>query len=92
MYCSFKDFSERDSVSAIIGCKGDEFGERTSKKFFNGRRCYRHGIQHRVTNLIPMTIALLALKFLMGEFGGANWNLLGSKGVGDSVGSMETTR
>ncbi len=51
-----------------------------------------HGIQHRITNLIPKTIALFALKFLTGKFGGANWNLLGSKGKGDIIGSTEMVR
>ena len=88
--CSHKDFGEGATITTIIGSKGDELGERTSKKFFNGRRRYRHGIQHRITNLIPKTIALFALKFLMGEFGGANWNLLGSKGTGEFVSLTET--
>ncbi len=92
MDCSHKDFSEGATITTIIGSKGDEFGERTSKKFFNGRRHYRHGIQHRITNLIPTTIALFAIEFLTGEFGGLNWNLLGSKGTGECVGLMEAAR
>ncbi len=37
-------------------------------------------------------IALFMLEFLMEEFGDMNWNLLGSKGAGDFVGSMEMAR
>ncbi len=36
-------------------------------------------------------IAFFALEFLMGEFGGANWDLLWPKGTGDFVGLMEKT-
>ncbi len=89
---SHKDFSEGATITTIIGSKGDDFGKRTSKKFFDSRRRYRHGIQHRITNLIPKTIALFALKFLTGEFGGANWNLLGSKGTGNFVGLTDMAR
>ena len=89
---SHKVFNEGATITTIIGSKGDEFGERTSKKFFNGRRRYWHGIQHRIANLIPKMIALFALEFLTGEFGSANWNLLGSKGTGDFISLTETAR
>ncbi len=83
-----KDFGERATIITTICIKGDEFGERTSKKFFIGRRHYRHDNQHRITNLIPKLIALFALEFLMGEFASVNWNLLRSKGTGTFVGLM----
>ncbi len=89
---SHKDFSEGATITTIIGSKGDEFGERTSKKFFSGRRCHRHGIQHRITNLIPKTIALFTLEFLAGDWWHEFWNLLRSKGTGDFVGLTGTAR
>ncbi len=52
MNCSYKEFSERATTSAVMGSKGDGFGEGTGKKVFNGRKCYRHGIQNRITNSI----------------------------------------
>ncbi len=90
---SHKDFSEGATITTNLGSsKGDESEERTSKKFFNGRRCYRHGIQNRITNLIPKTITLFAFEFPMEEFGSSNWNLLLSKGTGDFVVLTNTAR
>ncbi len=86
MDCGHKDFSEGATITTIIGSKGDVFGEGANKKFFNGRGRYRHGIQHRITNLIPKTIALFALEFLTGEIGSANRNPFGYKDTGDFVG------
>ncbi len=57
--------------------------ERGLGRIFNGRRHYRHDIQHRITNLIPKTILLFTLEFLKGEFGNMNWNLLGYKVTSD---------
>ncbi len=59
-YCP-KDLSERAIASVIFDCMSDELGERTWKKVFNGRRHYRHGIQHRITNLILQMVVLFAL-------------------------------
>ncbi len=87
MDCSHKYLSERATVSTVIGIKGDEFGEGTCKKVFNGRRCYRQGIQNRITNLIQKIIVLFALKFLMEEPGHANRYLFRSKGTCNFVSS-----
>ncbi len=72
---SHKDFCEGATITTIISSKGDEFGERTCKKVSNGTRCYMHGIQNRIANLIPKIIALFALEFFTMEFCSANWNL-----------------
>ncbi len=41
---SHNDLNERDTVSANDGSKGDQFGARTCKKDFNGRRGKRDGM------------------------------------------------
>ncbi len=58
---SHKDFSERATISAIVGSKGDEFGGRTCKRVFNGTRHWRHGIQNRITNFISKMVVLFAI-------------------------------
>ncbi len=49
-----------------------------------------HGIQNRITNLIPMIIALFALEFLTEESGSVYRYFLRSKRTGNFVSSAWT--
>ncbi len=62
-----KGFGKRATVYAIVGIKGDEFGERIFKTVFNDRRRQGHSVLNRIIDLIPKTIALVTLEFLTGE-------------------------